>query len=239
MTDITQHLGTLYHPVSALVIYQAEKNNHTDTYVEHFDIDANGCPINAHPLTTREAKLLSIELNMGKEESNAFLKPESILSTNILHINPNENGSVVWYRKSGKRKLFFTDSLGVPNGIAEVPAMLWKADKNKVHVFALSSNKRPTEKTVLYHTPFFNVYENGNVCMGTVSVKINNSSSIEAFIKTWEDYFFNSYFSHLMQGHNPVNGNCVTLWKTLVNTNKSFPKEVLKKTNQTIKNLIR
>jgi hypothetical protein len=47
--------------------------------------------------------------------------------------------------------------------------------------------------------------------------------------KKWEDYFFNSYFSHLMNEHNPINGNCVNLWKSLINTEKQFPKETLKK----------
>lgn len=47
MKDITQDFGTLYHPTSALVIYQTDERN-KDTYVEHFDMDSNGNPINAH-----------------------------------------------------------------------------------------------------------------------------------------------------------------------------------------------
>lgn len=43
---------------------------------------------------------------------------------------------------------------------------------------------------------FFNIYEKGNVCMGTVSIDIKNSASVEEFIQAWEHYFFNSYFSH-------------------------------------------
>ena len=240
MKDITQDFGTLYHPTTALVFYQNDEID-KDTYVEHFDMDKNGNPINAHPLTEREAKELikALTINAQKEKSQDFLKPKSILRTNILQINPSENGSVLWFTKSMKRQLFFTENLEIPNGTAEVPAMLWLANKRSLKIFALSSNRRPTEKSELFYAPFFNVYENGNVCMGTVDVHIQNSNSLEEFIEKWEDYFFNSYFSHLMNEHNPINGNCVNLWKSLINTEKQFPKEALKQANRTLKNLLK
>lgn len=239
MEDITQNFGTLYYPKSALVFYESKERNE-ETYVEHFDMDKNGNPINAHPLTEREAKALakSLIVHTKKEKSIDFLKPKGILPTNILHINPTENASVLWHTKAGKRQLFFTENLEIPNGIAEVPAMLWWATQRSLMLFALANDRRPTEKTPLYFAPFFNVYENGSVCMGTVDVSIKNSASVEEFTQKWEEYFFNSYFSHLMNGHNPIKGNCVNVWKNLVNTDKSFPKELLIKTNKTLKNLL-
>lgn len=239
MKDITENFGTLYRPTSALVFYQNNEKT-KETYVEHFDMDKDGSPINAHPLTEREAKALakSLVVNSKKEKNHDFLKPKGILPTNILHINTGENASVLWHTPSVKRQLFFTESLEILNGTAEVPAMLWFAGKRSLKVFALANNRRPTEETPLFYAPFFNVYENGSVCMGTVDVDIKNSSSLEEFIEKWEDYFFNSYFSHLMNEHNPINGNCVNLWKNLVDTQKAFPKKVLKKTNKTITNLL-
>ena len=239
MKDITQDFGTLYHPTTALVFYQNDERN-KDTYVEYFDMDKNGNPINAHPLTEREAKELikALTINTQKEKNQDFLKPKGILPTHILHINPSENGSVLWFTKSMKRQLFFTENLGISNGIAEVPAMLWLANKRSLKIFALANIRRPTEKTELFYAPFFNVYENGNVCMGTVDVNIQNSNSLEEFTEKWENYFFNSYFSHLMNEHNPINGNCVNLWKSLINKEKQFPKEALKKANRTLQNLL-
>ena len=239
MKDITQDFGTLYHPTSALVFYQTNERI-KETYVEYFDMDKNGNPINAHPLTEKEAKTLVKALNTKtqKEKNQDFLNPKGILPTNILQINPNENGSVLWFTKSMKKQLYFTENLEISNGRAEVPAMLWFANKRSLKIFALSSNQRPTEKTSLFYAPFFNVYENGNVCMGTVDVHIQNSTSLEEYIKNWENYFFNSYFSHLMNEHNPIKGNCVNLWKSLINVDKPFPKEALKKANRTLKNLL-
>ena len=241
MKDITQNFGTLYHPTNALVFYQNDERN-IETYVEHFDMDKNGNPINAHPLTEREAKelLKALTIKTQKEKNQDFLKPNGILSTRILQINPNaENGSAIWYTKSMKRQLYFTENLEIPNGTAEIPAMLWLATKRSLKIFALPNNSRPTEKTPLFYAPFFNVYEDGNVCMGTVDVNFQNSTSLEEFTEKWENYFFNSYFSHLMNEHNPIKGNCVSLWKSLINTEKQFPKEALKQANRTLKNLLK
>ena len=235
-TDITDHFGTLYHPKSALVFYEA-KGTDTDMYVEHFDMDSNGTPINAHPLTVKEANVLAKALKTDEENSKAFLKPKGILPTNILHINPSEKGTVLWYTKTQQRQIYFVDSLGISNGKAQVPPMLWFANKSSLTVFALANDRRPTEKTSLHYVPFFNIYEKGNVCMGTVSIDIKNSASVEEFIHAWEHYFFNSYFSHSLC-ENLTKKNIVTLWKDLINTDKPFPKEVLKKNNKTLKNLL-
>ena len=238
INNITKDFGTLYYPKSALVFYET-KGTDTAMYVEHFDMDSNGTPTNAHPLTVKEANVLSMALQTDEEKNKAFLKPKGILPTNILHINPSEKGTVLWYTKAQQRQLYFVNGLGIPNGKAKVPALVWFANKNSLSVFALSSDRRPTEKTPLHYTPFFNVYENGNVCMGTVNIDIQNSASVEEFTEKWEEYFFNSYFSHLMNEHNPINENCVNLWKSLIDTEKPFPKEVLKPANRTLKTLLK
>ena len=130
------------------------------------------------------------------------------------------------------------NGLGIPNGKAKVPPLVWFANKNSLSVFALSSDRRPTEKTLLHYAPFFNLYENGNVCMGTVNIDIQNSASVEEFIQAWGSYFFNSYFSHLLGNYNPIKGNCVNLWKNLMETKEFFPKSLLISNNKTLKNLL-
>ncbi|ANI89811.1 PRTRC system protein B [Arachidicoccus ginsenosidimutans] len=235
--SITKSFGTLYHPKSALVFYEAKGEN-SDVYVEHFDMDKNGNPINAHPLTVNEAKVLAKSLQTDEEKNQAFLKPKGILLTNILHISPNaEKGTVLWYTKAQQRQMYFVDSLNIPSGKAQVPPMLWYANKNSLAVFALATDRRPTEKTPLHYAPFFNIYEDGKVCMGTVNINIKNSASVEEFIQAWEDYFFNSYFSHSLST-NLTRTNIVNLWKDLVGTDNPFPTEVLKKNNKTLKNLL-
>ncbi|UUW11632.1 PRTRC system protein B [Flavobacterium plurextorum] len=236
--DITEDFGTLYHPKSALVFYES-KGLDKEVYVEHFDMDRNGTPINAHPLTEREAGALAKALMTENQKQTAFLKSGGILPTNILHSNPSrDKGAVIWYTKSQKRPLYFIEGLGIPSGQGFVPPMMWQASKNSLRVFALLSNRRPTEKTLLYYAPFFNIYEDGRVCMGSVSIEIKESDCVEEFTKAWEDYFFNSYFSHLMGENSPVKGNCVSLWKDLVTSDRTFPTPLLKSSNKTLKNLL-
>ncbi|MDA3613532.1 PRTRC system protein B [Polluticaenibacter yanchengensis] len=236
MKDITENFGQLYYPKSALVFYQCKGVN-ADNYVEYFDMDKNGRPINAHPLTLREANQLAKVLKMAKEDKEPFLKPDGIMGNHILHLDAVK-GKVIWFTKATQRELYFTDNLGIPKGFANVPSMLWIAERNRLSVFAIGSNRRPTEKTKLYNAPFFNVYEDGSVCMGTVDIRIKRTASLDEFTNTWESYFFNSYFSHLMENYNPVKGNCVTLWESLVNSNEAFPMEILKKSKENLKTLI-
>ena len=236
-TDITGNFGILYHPKSALVFYQADKST-SDMYVESFDMDKNGNLANAHPLSVREANRLSKMLKVRSNEERSFLKPQTILSSNILYIDSSEKGRVVWFTKAQQKELFFVENLEIPNGKANVPPLLWIADKQGLKIFALLSDERPDEATNVFYAPFFNVYQNGNVCMGSVDVKIKNSASLEEFIENWENCFFNSYFSHLMLNHNPVKGNCVNLWKKLIESNEPFPINVLVDANLNLKNVL-
>ncbi len=82
MNDITQDFGMLYYPKSALVFYQTTGKGN-DTYVEHFDMDKNGMPINAHPLTVKEANQLAKALKTAKEEKEQPC-PEAERLGNIL-----------------------------------------------------------------------------------------------------------------------------------------------------------
>lgn len=236
--DITSQLGVLYHPTSALVFYQSQSAERA-VYVEHYDMDGDGTPVNAHPLTEREAQALAKALVSEKQNQTAFLKSEGILPANILHIIPSlDRGSVLWYTKPQQRTLHFIESLGIADGRACLPAMIWKATRNSLRVFAVVGNRRPTEKTPLCHAPLLNIYEDGRVCMGSVSVSIKTSASLEEFTGAWEDYFFNSYFSHLIGSSSPVKGSCVSLWKDLIESGRPFPTEVLKKNSRTLKSLL-
>ncbi len=232
-----EELGRMYHPHSALVIYQS-KDAFKTTYVEQFDMDAHGSPINAHPLTVREAQRLSKSLNTKQLQNNACFTPKGILSSTVLSVNSSGQGKVIWYSKPQKRQLFFIEKLGISNGIANLPTLVWKATKNQLSVYAIKGKRRPTLKTKLYYAPFFNVYESGSICMGTVNIKVAKASSLEEFIEEWEILFFNSYFSHLLDDYNPIKKNMVSLWQDMIGADKPFPKEVLKQNHKTLKDLL-
>lgn len=64
--------------------------------------------------------------------------------------------------------------------------------------------------------------------MGSVDTSINEQLCLEDFMEKWQEFFFNSRFSHLLGEDSPINGNCVQLWADLVGFGKPFPMEVLK-----------
>lgn len=227
----------LYHPKAALVVFTAEGQQ--SPYIEYYEMDSAGSPVNPRPLSVSEAQRLARSLDTG-QAAKAFLRPERIVSTNVLHIDPSESGSVVWYTKAQRVKLYFAESLNLDCGTISLPALVWKADKKHLSVFALkcSSSSRPKEETPLYHAPFFNLYQNGNVCMGNVDVRIKQAAALEEFTAAWQGYFFGSYFSHHIDGHHPLKENLISLYKELMESGGKFPADRLISNRLTLKNLL-
>lgn len=237
MTNITSIFDDVYIPAKALLMYERNHRDNTEIYVESYDINEQGYPVNAHPLNRQECSALAKCLDSSDELNRNFLTPKGLLPDNVVYINPS-TGNVIWHTKEQEVHLLFTDGLSIPSGKAKVPPLLWKADREQLYIYALNSGKKVTEKTPLYHAPFFNIHASGLVCMGTVAVNIERDCSLEDFISQWEGYFFNSYFSHLIEGHKPVACNIVQLWQQLVRTGREFPKHELVRHSQTIKNIL-
>ena len=237
MKSITDQLGTLYHPVKAIVIYQAgiEKNSQ---YVEAYDMDAEGYPINAHPLSVRESSKLAKALDTSEELKKNYLKPDGIIPKNLLYVSHDSGGYAVWFTPAQKRNLLFTAHLGIGQGEANVPALIWKASKEQLNIYAIKNSRSVNSETALYHAPFFNVYADAKVCMGTVDVSIKTDGSLQDFMATWEGYFFNSFFSHTIQ-NSPTKGNIVGLWKGLLNTSKKFPLKQLRTNGKTLNDILK
>ncbi|WPU94695.1 PRTRC system protein B [Mucilaginibacter sabulilitoris] len=239
MKNLTNNFSSSYQPVKALLIYnkQTGEAEHNTIYVESYDIGKFGNPINAHPLSLKETLALSGLFQTAQELKTGFLRCRGLMPNKVLYVNNEKGGYAVWYTPPQEVTLFFSDSLGIKSGNGKVPAMIWRAGRESLAVYALKGNRKPTEKTALYHAPFFNIYHDGKVCMGNVRIDIGQETRLEDFMQQWEKYYWNSYFSHLMNDHNPVTENIVQLWQTQINTERTFPCQVLKPTNYTLKNL--
>ncbi|MGJ1435697.1 PRTRC system protein B [Sphingobacterium siyangense] len=236
--EILSQLGSLYYPVSALLVYTKKGQGRADSsYVEHYDIDEDGKAINAHPLTIQETSKLIRSLKVHMAGTKERVLSKEILPANLLYVNNDIQGPVIWYTQKTTVPLFFTERLGIPTGMASVPAMVWKVTGKRLSVFALASDKRPTAGSLLYNAPFFNIHPDGSVCLGTVDTKLDHITNLQDWMCAWQDFFFNSRFSHLLSS--PVNGNCVHLWKSLVETGKPFPKKVLIPTTFTLTELLK
>jgi hypothetical protein len=74
--------------------------------------------------------------------------------------------------------------------------------------------------------------------MGTVQININKATCLEDFTKTWEQYFFNSNFSHSINGNNSTKSDTTELWRSLAGKGEPFPQNELIKTSLTLKSII-
>jgi len=236
MKNITPLLDKIYQPYKALLFYSSEAES--GHYVESYDMDNQGRPINAHPLSVKESEQLARGLNYTIEKSSVFLKPEGLIPENVLHYNSSGDCCAVWFTGERKQHLLFKKELGIVSGEAYLPPLLWRATKSQVWIWALANGDRPNLSTPLYFAPFFNTYSDGRICMGNVDVDFPDGCSLEKFITEWERFYFGSAFSHLLGGVSPVKGNIVQLWKKQTEKGKSFPKSILKKTGRKLKDIL-
>lgn len=82
------------------------------------------------------------------------------------------------------------------------------------------------------------MYPDGKVCMGTVKLTIDDDTCLEDFICLWESYFFNSYFSHTIEGGSQCGKNIVQLWQEQLKGKRPFPETHLIKSGKTLADII-
>ena len=238
MENITDIFKEVYTPHKGLIFYRSLKEEGS-MYIEAYDTDDKGFLINAHPLSLKESEELAESLRTSTELKKDFLKSKGLLPANVLYIDAGKNGYAIWHTKAQSVPMFFREDLGIPDGMANVPAMIWKATKSELSVYALLEDTKPTEDTELFYAPFFNIYKTGRVCMGNVDIDIDHNCCLQEFMQQWETYFFNSKFSHLLDSYNPVHCNIIQLWQGLVNQSERFPSHELVKNGKTLKSIIK
>ena len=67
------------------------------------------------------------------------------------------------------------------------PPLVWKVIHGGLSIRALAKNKRPNAKTKLAVAPFWNLSDDGSVCLG--SMRCPESTSV-ASIEGWEKGFY-------------------------------------------------
>lgn len=108
-----------------------------------------------------------------------------------------ESNTFAWWRPAGRRRIFFqakNDALNALSGKEVMhPPLVFRARRGELAVWALDEDKRPTADTRLCRAPYFNVYENGLMCSG--SVRLPEQPRPDQLEK-WEECFFGSNFAH-------------------------------------------
>lgn len=201
--------------IAAIVLYGASNNV---TFAMQHPIE-NGALGAGAPITMSG---LLAALTALATEQDGFSK-DDFLPDNILSVS---HSGLVWWRKPGKRSVFFRTQNGESAFEAPHPGLVFAASGNNLHIAAVMGNDRPTSETPVYEAPYMNVWKGGRLCVGNVPLP---GSTLVQKIGAWEDAFFGSYFSH-PNGTGLVKhpGDMQGLWTELAEKlPATFPEEVL------------
>ena len=116
------------------------------------------------------------------------------------------------------------------------PPLVWKVIHGSLSIRALAENKRPNAETKLAVAPFWNLSDDGSVCLG--SMRCPESTSV-ASIEGWEKGFYESAFTHANVGRlTRHEGGHDALWAELAGKRRTFPSEALIRLPQTLAQFI-
>lgn len=180
---------------------------------------------------TREALFAVLKSLGDKHALSADLIPENLLSYS--------SGHQLWWRPAGNTQVFFKcKELGTRGAMVPHPALVFLVINGRYWVFALKESKRPGRDTELFHAPYFNVYDDGAVCMGSASIPKDITSE---HIKEMEDSFFNSSFTHINGRVKKINHERgeYAFWKDMLDgVYTDFPLDVLVSQKTTLAKLL-
>jgi PRTRC genetic system protein B len=221
-------IGTNHHFVlrDALLIY--EESGAAFVTRHEIKTDQKNQPTlgPAQALTPKFLKTL-LE-GLGRKTKVAVL-PERVVA--------DTDETIAWWTPARNRPMFFEDAEGRMTALNgrdfPHPALAFVVNKQSLFVRALAENRRPGANTPLYMAPYWNVYETGNVCLGSMRAPENaDLRSIEA----WERGFFESSFTHpsgavrLTRHKKGFEG----MWKKLAGRTRPFPSRYLVPAKETL-----
>ena len=208
--------------------YDAFPYRHPFVVVHEIIHDGDGARLAEGQLVTLQM-LIDLMVGLGQSVPIEIL-PERVIVRTL--------DTIVWWTPAQERIMFFSDrgdddALKKMNGKRYPhPPLLFKTSGTHLSVRALLENKRPKSDTKLCRAPYWNCYENGAVCTGTM--KIPRAKSVAA-INAWEESFFRSEFTHGAGGRNHVSypGGFLAMWESL-EAKRRFPSRYLVAAKQTL-----
>ena len=137
MNNLTKKLGEVYDPFGAIIAY---KSNVDTSYYLEFRKIKNGEFQSAKPLTQNEiGNLLE---NVRRSSKQIVRGLHGKIPSNLLYCSTDVvNVKLVWYRPPEKRRLFFKQSLNMPNGEIYVPGMIYYVYDQSLFVYAYKGKK--------------------------------------------------------------------------------------------------
>jgi len=163
-----------------------------------------------------------------------------VLPNNVLCLTDE---LIAWSCPAAVRPMFFQSATDQEaNALSgkkfSHPALVFAATERDLSVRALPRNERPTSGTQLLSAPYWNTYEDGSVCTGSMHVpKVHVSCSV---IEEWEQGFFESAFTHPSGAVRLTSykGGIIPMWKSVLGRD-AFPDQYLVPAHETLLQFIR
>src|SRR5271166_4198539 len=151
--------------------------------------------------------------------------PVEFLPENVVARTPE---LIAWWTPAAVRPIFFRDGsdlAGISGKLFPHPALLFVVRNGVLFVRALPKNNRPNPETRLAAAPYWNIDNNGAVCVGTMRIP---KSVTVASISAWQQAFFQSEFTHPGGAGRltKTKGGTAALWNSLPGK-KIFPRSAL------------
>jgi len=229
-------VGTDFSLAHALLVYQSAGDQRAYVTKHPVALD-NGRPVvrPGRPLTEGDYKELIGGLKPKDRPAIEWQDP-SILARGM--------GRMIWWTAPKHRAMFFKAS-SIANGtfdgnaICPNPGLVFMSTEDALYVYAFRGAGAPTRETALAQAPFFNVWSQGKVCVGSARVPSDEQKNDPS---AWERFFFGSLFTHpnfgekdrLTRGVAPAK-----FWQAQVKKpTKTFPEKVLVDLNIKVADLL-
>lgn len=194
-------------PVVGLVVYTSEKHCFVEEYKIKETADNQFKFGSAKPMGK---KTLGKMFNLIEDIDLTKYYFEGLIPNNLIYYSYKDNTlQLIWKIKSTPKYLSFSKDLRIKNGLKVIPNLIFSLKGDQLSVVATKTYEIDLE-TETYHAPFHNIYNTGNVCMGSAEINFN-INIIEELIKNIEKCFFNSVFTHL--NHTLFENNINTMWR--------------------------
>ncbi|MGB9071098.1 MAG: PRTRC system protein B [Terriglobales bacterium] len=148
---------------------------------------------------------------------------------------------IAWWSKAQPRLMFFGDGNAEAkklNGkMYPHPALVLMIHRRELFVRALAENRRPTANTRLKNAPYWNTDAHGRVCLGSMRVPEEVSTTSLA---GWEGAYFASEFTHPSGAVRLTShpGGFLGLWSSLAGRKHNFPVKFLSDSKQTLREFV-
>lgn len=222
----------------ALLIYRRRVNHSEEVFVTRHDVvESQDAGPQLGPAENLSLEFVSSLLRSLTGKMSAQLLPENVLVHSV--------DRVVWWSAPSIRTMFYADYARRTNAIEGMPelkalsgkkfpqpALLFELRRGQMSVRALAKAERPTLKTKLYRAPYWNVSDNGVICLGDTHVPETQDLTT---LSRWEESFFESAFSHQNSQRKLTSHpkGFVGLWKELAGK-QVFPSKYLAGADQTL-----